>query len=97
LGVCREILSTYADEVGPFFTGGDIELLYDGIRIIPFELGLRFLTDHLAGDRYFRVSGPGQNLSKARVQFALVKDIERKESEIRSIVADCFGRRPSPA
>jgi hypothetical protein len=67
-----------------------VELLYPAIRLIPFELGLRFLTDHLHGDRWFRVSSPGQNLTKARVQFALVKDIERQEGAIRAIVARCF-------
>jgi hypothetical protein len=57
-----------------------VALLFAAIRLIPFELGLRFLTDHLQGDRWFRVSAPGQNLAKARIQFALVADIERKEA-----------------
>ncbi|MEA3276873.1 MAG: aminoglycoside phosphotransferase family protein [Pseudomonadota bacterium] len=95
LTVCREILGTYADEVRSFFTAADIESLYDGIRVIPFELGLRFLTDHLKGDRYFRVTEPGQNLRKARVQFALVEDIERRGPQIRSIIAECFPHRSS--
>ncbi|MCG6862990.1 MAG: aminoglycoside phosphotransferase family protein, partial [Chromatiaceae bacterium] len=59
---------------------------------IPFELGLRFLTDHLEGDRYFRVSERGQNLRKAKIQLDLVEDIEGKERDIRRIVAACFGR-----
>lgn len=90
LDLCRSILRTYASETRGLLGGEEISLLFDAIRLIPFELGLRFLTDHLEGNRYFRVTEPGQNLRKAHVQFALVEDIERKEQEIRSIVARCF-------
>jgi len=40
---------------------------------VTFMLGVRFLTDHLEGDRYFKVSGPGENLERARVQFDLAR------------------------
>ncbi len=90
LAVCRPLLAAYAEQSRDFLSPGEVELLYPAIRLIPFELGLRFLTDHLHGDRWFRVSSPGQNLTKARVQFALVKDIERQEGAIRAIVARCF-------
>jgi hypothetical protein len=69
---------------------GDIEVLYDSIRLLPFELALRFLTDHLEGDRYFRVDYRGQNLEKARTQLDLLADIEAKEPAIRRIIADAF-------
>jgi hypothetical protein len=46
----------------------------------------------LEGDRYFRVTAPGQNLRKALVQFELVEDIEGKEGEIRRIIDACFSR-----
>lgn len=90
LDLCRAILGTYATETSGVLIEDEIELLFDAIRLLPFELGLRFLTDHLEGDRYFRVAAPGQNLSKARVQFALVADVEHKEREIRRIIAECF-------
>jgi hypothetical protein len=54
---------------------------------------VRFLTDHLEGDRWFRVSGHGDNLVRARTQFALVADIEHKADAIRAIIGDAF-RRP---
>ena len=91
LDLCGAILGSYANETKGVLERAEIGLLFDAIRLIPFELGLRFLTDHLEGDRYFRVTEPGQNLRKARVQFTLVEDIEGKEREIRRIVTGCFG------
>jgi hypothetical protein len=64
-----------------------VAFLYDAIRLLAFELGVRFLTDHLAGDVYFKVRRPGQNLQRALVQFALAASIEAQEAEIRAIVA----------
>jgi len=91
LDICRAILGAYARETAGLLDRAEIELLFDAIRLIPFELGLRFLTDHLEGDRYFRVTERGQNLRKAWIQFELVEDIEGKEREIRRIIAECFG------
>jgi Ser/Thr protein kinase RdoA (MazF antagonist) len=90
LDICRDILGAYCGETRGLLTPAEIELIYDAVRLIPFELGLRFLTDHLEGDRYFKVREPGQNLRRALVQFALVEDVEGKEREIRGIVADGF-------
>ena len=91
LAVCRPLLQAYADRTQGLLVPAEVALLFPAIRLIPLELGLRFLTDHLQGDRWFRVSAPGQNLAKARIQFALVADIERQEREIRAIIAAAFG------
>ena len=48
---------------------------------------MRFLTDHLEGDVYFRIHRPGQNLDRARTQFALVKSLEEREEELSGLVA----------
>lgn len=90
LGVCEGILSGYAGETEGLLSGAEIDLLFDGIRLLPFELGLRFLSDHVEGDRYFKVSEPGENLRKARIQFALVDSIESQEVAIRDIIGICF-------
>lgn len=50
--------------------------------VIAYELGLRFLTDHLDGDRYFRVHRPGHNLDRARCQLRLAEDIFRRRAEL---------------
>ena len=91
LDICRAILGAYAEEMRSLLSDGDIAALYDGIRTLPYELGVRFLTDHLEGDRYFRVRSPGENLHKAMIQFALGADIGRKAPRIRALIAESFG------
>lgn len=55
-------------------------------RVITFEIGLRFLTDYLNGDVYFRTAYPTHNLDRARNQFKLVADGEAKYDELCKIV-----------
>jgi Ser/Thr protein kinase RdoA (MazF antagonist) len=87
LALCEAILRGYLSAAGHMLTAEDREHLYDAIRLIPLELGVRFLADHLAGDVYFRTESRGQNLYRARVQFRLVECIEEDEAAIRRIVA----------
>ena len=68
-------------------TPADYEYLFASIRLLAFELGLRFFTDHLAGNVYFKVKYPGHNLQRALVQFKLTESIEAHEAEIRNIIA----------
>ena len=77
----------YMKEAGAFMTEADRAYLYDAIRLLPFELGLRFFQDYLAGDRYFKVRQPGQNLNRARVQFRLCEAIEARERTVRDPLA----------
>ena len=76
----------YMKEAGSFMTAADRAYLYDAVRLLPFELGLRFFQDYLAGDRYFKVRQPGQNLNRARVQFRLCEAIEAREGKIRQMI-----------
>ncbi len=57
-----------------------------GALIITLETGIRFLTDYLSGDTYFRIHYPEHNLDRARNQFALVRDMEEKLPRMRQIV-----------
>ncbi len=57
-----------------------------GALVITLETGIRFLTDYLYGDVYFRVHHPQHNLDRARNQFALVRDMEKKMPLMREIV-----------
>ena len=77
----------YMKEAGNFMTPADREYLYDAIRLLPFELGLRFFQDYLAGDVYFKIRQPGQNLNRARVQFRLCEAIEAREGKIRDMIS----------
>jgi hypothetical protein len=56
------------------------------VRLLTFELGLRFFTDYLAGDVYFKVKYPEHNLQRALVQFKLTESIEAHEADIRHII-----------
>ncbi|MBE6707749.1 MAG: aminoglycoside phosphotransferase family protein [Ruminococcaceae bacterium] len=57
-----------------------------GALVITFETGIRFLTDYLNGDTYFATHREGQNLDRARTQFKLVSDMEKKMPEMNSII-----------
>ena len=87
LDLFRALLRGYGREAGGCLTLAEREHLYDAVRLLPFELGLRFLTDHLAGDVYFKVSEHGQNLRRALGQFQLARSIESQEREIRAALA----------
>jgi Ser/Thr protein kinase RdoA (MazF antagonist) len=67
----------YLEEAGLFLTAEELALLPLSVRVITFELAVRFLADHLRGDTYFRVAYPGHNLHRARVQFRLLRSIEQ--------------------
>ncbi len=90
IDLCRAILTGYMLEAGYFLTANDRALLYEAVRLIAFELGLRFFSDYLEGDRYFTVRYPGQNLSRAMVQFQLTASIEAREDEIRTLAHSRF-------
>ena len=54
-------------------------------QLMTLVIGMRFLADHLAGDVYFRIQRPGQNLDLARTQLALLADFDRREESLRAI------------
>ena len=76
----------YVGEIASFATSTELESLLLGGRFITFIIGVRFLTDYLEGDAYFPTSRPHQNLDRARTQLALLRSLERYESELRAIV-----------
>ena len=86
--LCQGILQGYLSVAKVFLTEADYAYLFDAIRLIAFELGLRFLTDHLAGNVYFKVKYPDHNLFRALVQFQLTASIERQETTIRQMIQD---------
>jgi Ser/Thr protein kinase RdoA (MazF antagonist) len=89
--MCRSILAGYLSQASGFLTEYDYEYLFDGIRLLAFELGLRFFTDYLAGNVYFKVKYPTHNLDRALVQFKLTESIEAQEMTIRSIIGELRG------
>ncbi|MEL6462656.1 MAG: aminoglycoside phosphotransferase family protein [Cyanobacteria bacterium J06621_15] len=85
--VCEFILKGYLSVAKDFLAENDYVYMYDAIRLIAFELGLRFFTDYLAGNVYFKIKYPEHNLYRALVQFKLTESIEIQESVIRKIIS----------
>jgi hypothetical protein len=77
---------------GKGLTPLEIETLPLAAKLITLECGLRFLTDHLDGDVYFRIHRPGHNLDRCRTQLQLVLDMERKFGEMQRIISRESGR-----
>jgi hypothetical protein len=77
----REIYSSFTNgylrEAGNFLSAAEKALLPYAPVYLTFIIGLRFLTDYLNGDIYFRIHHPGHNLERAKVQFKLVREMER--------------------
>jgi Ser/Thr protein kinase RdoA (MazF antagonist) len=86
LDICAAILTSYLSEAGTFFSEYDYHYLFDAIQLIPFELGLRFYTDYLEGNQYFKVTEPEQNLHRATGQFLLCESIQAQASEIKTLI-----------
>jgi hypothetical protein len=64
------------------------ELFVAAGLVITYEQGIRFLTDHLAGDTYYRITRPGQNLDRARVQLQLLASLESMRSDMERTLRD---------
>ena len=67
-------------------TEGELEYLPWGARLMTLECGIRFLTDYLDGDHYFRIHYPEQNLDRCRTQFKLVKDMEEQFEAMAAVI-----------
>jgi hypothetical protein len=86
--LCQAILQGYLSLARDFLTESDYEYLYDSIRLIAFELGLRFFTDYLEGNVYFKANHQEHNLARALVQFKLTENIESQKEAIQFIIRD---------
>ena len=73
-------------EAAPSLTPMEVKMLPMGALIMTLEVGIRFLKDYLDGDLYFGIAYPEHNLIRARTQFALVADMQKKWDEMNRIV-----------
>jgi hypothetical protein len=76
----------YLSSAGEFLTPAERKLLPFGGKLITFTIGIRFLTDFLAGDVYFKVHRDGHNLDRCRTQFKLIESIEQQEDKMNQLV-----------
>ncbi|MCL2789479.1 MAG: aminoglycoside phosphotransferase family protein [Desulfobulbus sp.] len=81
------LMTGYLRRAAHLLALADRELLVDAAALISFELGLRFFTDHLEGNRYFKVNRAGENLHRALVQLYLNRSIHRQRSELERRLA----------
>lgn len=78
----RAVVSGYLATAGPLLTAAEREHLLLAAQVIVLEQAARFLTDHLDGDRYYRVDDPGHNLRRARAQRALLDELCARQMEL---------------
>lgn len=75
----KKLCRGYLEAAGPMLNRHERALVAFSGKLMTFTIGLRFLTDFINGDVYFRVHRPGHNLDRARTQLRLVQSIERHE------------------
>ena len=89
--ISLEMFKAFAEgflaEAGAALNEREKELLPMGAKLMTLECGMRFLADHLNGDKYFKVHRENHNLDRARTQFTLVRRMEEKWDEMMEIIA----------
>ena len=76
----------FLSQAGESFNKCEIDNLAFSALLMTFECGMRFLTDYINGDTYFKTAYPEHNLVRARNQFALVADMEKHMTEMEEII-----------
>ncbi|MDR1909367.1 MAG: aminoglycoside phosphotransferase family protein [Spirochaetaceae bacterium] len=87
----RALLEGYLSEAAAFLCPGEWDLLAESGRNITQIMGLRFLTDHLEGDRYYHIARPGHNLDRCRNQIALIRSMDAQWEAAERIVRELRG------
>ncbi len=77
-------ISGYLSDARHFLSPREIDALAESGCVLAFELGLRFLTDYLEGDQYFKVKRPDENLTNCAAQFKLTERLQAREPEMRA-------------
>lgn len=82
----------FLEGCGGSLTETEISLLPAGAKLMTLECGMRFLTDYLEGDTYFKIHREHHNLERARSQFKLVSDMEQKWCHMERMVREAAGQ-----
>ena len=82
----RAFTRGFIQETAGILSDEELQRLPLGIKVLTCELAMRFLTDYLDGDLYFKVNSPQHNLIRTRAQMALLKDVEIRENELQDMV-----------
>lgn len=84
-------LTGYLSQAGSLLADDDRNHIVDFTLLITFELGLRFYSDYLDGNTYFKVHFPDQNIQRALVQFHLAESLEKQRDRLQGIVRKSSG------
>lgn len=87
LGMFDRLVHGYLDAARGFLVPAEVDRLAFCGPLITFEIGIRFLTDYLQGDVYFKTHREGHNLDRTRTQFEMVRQMEEHQDEMATIVA----------
>jgi len=88
LALFRLIAEGYLSAARDFLLPAEIRHLAFSAKLITLEQAVRFLTDYLQGDVYYKIHRPEHNLDRCRTQLALVDDMERKMGEMQAIIGE---------
>ena len=88
LALFQSYSAGYLDIAKQFLVDKEIKNLAFSAKFMTFIIGLRFLTDHIDGDHYYRIHFPGHNLQRARSQFRLLESMEENFEKMEGIIAD---------
>ncbi|WP_221175646.1 phosphotransferase enzyme family protein [Rufibacter immobilis] len=88
LSLFEGLAKGFLEETSSSLTPHEISSLLHGVLLLPFIMGLRFLTDYLSGDVYYKIHFPAHNLQRARAQFQLVKQLEAQRPVLQQILEE---------
>ncbi|MFN2190656.1 MAG: mucin desulfatase, partial [Candidatus Promineifilaceae bacterium] len=86
LEIFEPLARGYMSAAGSFLTPQELEGLVLSSQVIVFEIGMRFLSDYLEGDVYFKTERPNHNLDRCRTQFRLLESIEQQREPMERIL-----------
>ncbi|MEZ0450079.1 aminoglycoside phosphotransferase family protein [Sphingobacterium thalpophilum] len=88
LGLYKAYAEGYLEEANAFLTTPEKETLVDGAFLLPYMQGVRFLTDYLEGDHYYKTKYDEHNLVRTNTQLKLVEEMEKNEEFMRKVIFD---------
>ncbi|GAB3533745.1 aminoglycoside phosphotransferase family protein [Pontibacter brevis] len=88
LDLFQAFTSGFLKETAGFLTNTEVRSLAMGCLLLPFIMGLRFLTDYIDGDTYYKINFPEHNIQRSRAQFRLVQKLEEQYDLLQSTIQD---------
>ena len=88
----RNFAQGFLSQAGKSLTQNEVDNMAFSAKLMALECGVRFLTDYLSGDTYFRTEYPEHNLVRCRTQFKLVSDIEKNMDKMNEMTAEIYRR-----